>query len=47
MDQRTRTQLDIASRSSMFAYANTAVVIPISLVAITTELGLTYTQAAL
>jgi MFS family permease len=45
MDQRTRTQLDIASRSSMFAYANTAVVIPISLVAITTELGLTYTQA--
>jgi len=45
MDPSTRKQLDIASRSSMFIYANTAVVIPISLLAITTEMGFSLTQA--
>jgi len=45
MDPSTRKQLDFASRSSMFTYANTAVVIPISLLAITTEMGFSLTQA--
>ena len=45
MDKATRKQLDIASRASMFTYANTAVIIPISLVAITTDMGFSLTQA--
>ena len=45
MDKATRKQLDIASRASMFTYANTAIIIPVSLVAITTELDFSYTQA--
>ena len=45
MDKATRIQLDIASRASMFTYANTAVIIPISLVAITSEMGFSLTQA--
>lgn len=45
MDKATGKQLDIASRASMFTYANTAVIIPISLVAITYELGFSFTQA--
>ena len=45
MDQSTRKQLDIASRASMFTYANTAVIIPVSLVAITSEMGFSLTQA--
>jgi fucose permease len=45
MDKTTRKQLDFASRSSMFTYANTAVIIPVSLVAITSEMGFSLTQA--
>ncbi len=45
MDQITRRQLDIASRASMFTYANTAVIIPVSLLAITSEMGFSFTQA--
>jgi len=45
MDSSTGKQLDFASRSSMFTYANTAVVIPISLLTITTEMGFSLTQA--
>jgi len=45
MDLSTRRHLDIASRASMFTYANTAVIIPISLVAITSELDFSLTQA--
>ncbi len=47
MDQATKKQLDFASRTSMFTYANTAVIIPISLLAITTEMGFSLTQAGL
>ena len=47
MDKTTRKQLDFASRSSMFTYANTAVIIPVSLVAITSEMGFSLTQAML
>ncbi len=45
MDKTTRKQLDLASRSNMFTYASTAVIIPVSLVAITSELGFSLTQA--
>lgn len=45
MDQRTRKMLDVASRSSLFIYAVSAVALPVSLLAITTELGLSLTQA--
>ncbi len=45
MDKKTRKLLDIASRSSLFAYAISAVAIPVSLLAITRELGLNLTQA--
>lgn len=45
MDKKTRKMLDIASRASLFTYANTAVIIPVSLVAITSEFGFTLTQA--
>lgn len=45
MDQKTRRQLDVASRSSLFIYALSAVAIPVSLLTITTELGLSLTQA--
>jgi len=45
MDASIRRRLDFASRSNLFAFANTAVIIPVSLVAITRELGLSLTQA--
>ena len=45
MDQRTRRMLDIASRSSLFTYALSAVALPVSLLAITSELNLSLTQA--
>lgn len=45
MDKTTRKLLDIASRTNLFTYAITVVIIPISLVAITSELGFSLTQA--
>ena len=45
MNNATRRQLDIASRSSIFTYAISAVIIPVSLLAIIKELGFTLTQA--
>ncbi len=45
MDKATRRRLDIASRLSLFTYANSAVILPVSLLAITRELGFSYTQA--
>lgn len=45
MNRRIRRQLDIASHLSFFTYASSTVVIPVSIVALTSELGFSLTQA--
>ena len=45
MDTRIRRRIDVATRTSLFLYANTAVVLPVCLLAVTSELGFNFTQA--
>ncbi|MCG8454331.1 MAG: MFS transporter [Spirochaetales bacterium] len=45
MDKTSRSRLDFASRGSLFTYALTAVILPISLITIASELDFSYAQA--
>ena len=45
MTPSVRRRIDTAARTSLFLYANTSVVLPVCLLAVTSELGFSFTQA--
>ena len=45
MTPSVRRRIDSAARTSLFLYANTSVVLPVCLLAVTSELGFSFTQA--
>ena len=45
MTPSVKRRIDLAARTSLLLYANTSVVLPVSLLAVTSELGFSFTQA--